>query len=141
MSWTDVLKTEIRRSREKSDERQDKADALILAIEQILNDAVAISDGCLALMSVRPDTHEASRGWHVVWEGEGMPRSLTIAVYPQSGEIFIHKMHHEPVYLDVLEPGPRLVEAVTSTLVHLVRTESWERFTPVSDFLQADNSD
>src|SRR3954470_24713298 len=135
MSWTDDLKAEIRKSREKADERQEKADDLILALQQILEEAVALSNDHLALMSVRPDTHESSRGWHVVWQGEGMPRSVTIAVYPQSGEIFIHKMHDEPVYLDVLEPGPKLVEAITSTLIHLARTENWERFTAVDEFL------
>jgi hypothetical protein len=135
MSWTDDLKAEIRKSREKANERQDKADEIILVVQQILNEAAALSSDCLGVMNVRPDANESSRGWHVAWQGEGMPRSLTICVYPESGELFIHKLHENPVYLDVTEPGPKLVEAITSTLIHLANSSSWERFTPVDDFL------
>ena len=138
MSWTDDLKAEIRNSREKSNERQDKADEIILVVQHILEEAVAFSSDCLAVMNVRPDANESSRGWHVAWQGEGMPRSLTICVYPESGELFIHKLHENPVYLDVTEPGPKLVEAITSSLIQLASSSNWERFTPVDEFLQSD---
>ena len=135
MSWTDDLKAEIRKSREKANERQDKADEIILVVQHILEEAVALSNNALAIMSVRPDANESSRGWHVAWQGEGMPRSFTICVYPESGELFIHRLHENPVYLDVLEPGPKLVEAITSTLIHLAKGENWERFTAADEFL------
>jgi hypothetical protein len=136
MAWTDELKAEIRMSREIASERQDRADEIILVVQQILEEAVALSDDALAVLSVRPDANESSRGWHVAWQGEGMPRSLTICVYPESGELFIHKLHQNPVYLDVLESGPALVEAITSALIHLASSKNWERFTAADELLE-----
>jgi hypothetical protein len=135
MAWTDELKAEIRKSREKANERQDKADEIILVVQQILEEAVALSNDALVVMGVRPDANESSRGWHVAWQAEGMPRSVTICVYPESGELFIHKLHENPVYLDVLEPGPKLINAITSTLIYLAKGENWERFSAADEFL------